>query len=249
MNDSLPKYVGPKPTDRLLTKDEIRKRFDNETANAYSQEDPVYLPDYASTFELLIDCILQNSHSAMTILDIGAGTGNMSLRLLRRETTSHVTLVDFSQNMLNAVSDVLKGFENRFNVVCDDFFNLTFPAASFDAIVSSFAIHHARSMDEYVGLYRKIHGWLKPGGIFACADVVNGSTADWTKLNENGWAHYLSAFFNAEKINQIFANYHSEDSPVSLPEHIAGLHLAGFAQTDILWKRYNFALYCGKKKK
>ena len=55
----IPKYAGPKPSDRMMTRDEIRKRFDNEIASIYSRQDPAYLPDYAVGFELLIDCVLQ----------------------------------------------------------------------------------------------------------------------------------------------------------------------------------------------
>jgi tRNA (cmo5U34)-methyltransferase len=158
-----------------------------------------------------------------------------------------VTLVDFSENMLHEVPKVLGEYRNRFNIVCHDFFSVKFKKGSFDAIISSFAVHHTRSIEGYVKLYRRIRGWLRPGGIFACIDVVSGANPAWTEINENGWRKYLTGFFGKAKIDRIFANYRAEDSPISLPEHIFCLNKAGFSQTDILWKRYNFALYCGMK--
>ncbi len=247
MDKDLPKYIGPKPTSRLMTAEEIKNRFDNETASAYSQQDPIYLPDYAATFNLLVDCVMNNRKRKMSILDLGAGTGNLALRLLRKNKDCFVALVDFSQNMLDAVPGVLAEFRNSYDVVCDDFNNVGFNDASFDAIVSSFAIHHTRSKETYTGLYGKIYSWLKPGGLFACVDVVNGFNTSWTRLNEDGWENYLLEHFDAEKVGQIFANYRAEDSPMSLPEHLSSLKKAGFEQVDILWKRYNFALYCAQK--
>ncbi len=246
MNKETPKYVGPKPMNRLMNKDEIKIRFDNETASAYSQEDPIYLPDYASTFELLIDCI-NKTNEPMQVLDLGAGTRNLTMRLLRRNKNCHIRLVDFSKNMLDVVSVVLKEYPNNFTNECNDFTQIDYEEGSYDAVISSFAIHHTRSIEEYTDLYKKIHKWLKPGGIFACVDVVNGFNMQWTIVNGDGWKKYLKDYFNEEKINQIFANYHAEDSQISLPEHMNCLHKAGFTDADILWKRYNFSLYCARK--
>jgi tRNA (cmo5U34)-methyltransferase len=247
MDQELPKYAGPKPTNRLLTTEEIKGRFDKETASVYSQQDPVFLPDYAVTFDLLVDCVMDGRKGKKAVLDLGAGTGNLALRLLRKKKDCFVTLVDFSQNMLNAVPEVLKKFKNSYEIIGDDFNNVEFKAASFDAIISSFALHHMRGKEAYTGLYRKIYAWLKPAGLFACVDVVNGFNRSWTKLNEDGWRNYLRGHFDEEKIKLIFANHHAEDSPMSLPEHLSSLDKAGFNQVDILWKRYNFALYCAKK--
>jgi tRNA (cmo5U34)-methyltransferase len=247
MDQELPKYAGPKPTNRLLTTEEIKNRFDKETASVYSQQDPVFLPDYAVTFDLLVDCVLDGGKRKTAILDLGAGTGNLASRLLCKNKDCFVTLVDFSQNMLNAVPEVLKEFKNSYKVLCNDFNKVKFKAASFDSIISSFALHHTRGKKAYTGLYRKIYAWLKPSGSFACVDVVNGFNASWTKLNETGWRNYLRGHFEEEKIKRIFANYRAEDSPMSLLDHLSSLQGAGFKQVDILWKRYNFALYCAKK--
>lgn len=247
MSEPLPKYVGPKPTDRVLTREEVKARFDAETAEAYSQQDPVYLPEYAFALGLVVDALRASMPPTPHILDLGAGTGNLSRRVLAGIPDSHITLVDFSDNMLGGCKTVLADFEGRYDIDCRDFFQADFPAGSVDGVVASFAIHHARGDDEYLSLYRKIHSWLAPHGVFACCDVIEGGNANWTRINEEGWQDHLrSVSFEEAQIDHIFANYHSEDTPISLPQHLALLKQAGFASVDVLWKKHNFGVYCAQ---
>ncbi|MBN1312076.1 MAG: class I SAM-dependent methyltransferase [Anaerolineae bacterium] len=244
-NVKLPKYVGPKPTDRVLTREEVKARFDAETAEAYSQKDPVYLPEYAFALGLVVEALRAALPPSPRIFDLGAGTGNLSRRVLAGIPGSHVTLVDFSDNMLGGSKTVLADFTDRYDIVCEDFFQADFPAGSVDGVVSSFAIHHARGEEEYLSLYQKIRSWLAPQGVFACCDVIEGGNAGWTHVNEEGWKDHLrSVSFEEEQIDHIFANYHSEDTPISLPQHLTLLKQAGFASVDVLWKKYNFGVYC-----
>jgi tRNA (cmo5U34)-methyltransferase len=160
---------------------------------------------------------------------------------------SHGTLLDFSPNMLEGTSTVLANYEGRYDTICGDFFSAIFPALHYDAVISSFALHHARGDDEYLKLYRQIRRWLKPGGVFACCDVVSGDTPRWTTLNEQGWKTYLRQVnFSEEQIEHIFTSYYVEDTPISLARHLALLHEAGFTHADVLWKQYNFAVYCAE---
>jgi tRNA (cmo5U34)-methyltransferase len=247
MSDRLPQYVGPKPTDRILTREEVKARFDRETAEAYSQQDPVYLPEYSHALSLIVEALRPSLPPSPRIVDLGAGTGNLSRRVLAGIPDCHVTLVDFSDNMLAASKTVLAAFEGRYDTVRQDFFQAACPAGSVHGVVSSFAIHHARGDGEYLSLYRKIRAWLPPRGVFACCDVVEGGNADWTRLNEEGWRQHLrSASFEEDQIARIFANYRSEDTPISVPQHLVLLAQAGFASVDVLWKKHNFAVYCAQ---
>lgn len=195
-SNDVPRYVGPKPAGRLLTREEVKARFDAETAQAYSQQDPVYLPEYAAALSLLIDAISDSLPESPRILDLGAGTGNLARRILGRQPGSFVTLLDFSQNMLDGAAEVLARFDGRYEIQCGDFFTAEFPEASFDAVVSSFAIHHSRGAQEYTRLYKTIRNWLRPGGVFACCDLVTGSTPHWAELGEAGWRAHLQPHFD-----------------------------------------------------
>jgi tRNA (cmo5U34)-methyltransferase len=240
---SIPDYNSPREG-RILTREEVKARFDNETAAVYSQDSPIYLPDFAAAFALVVESLQNNLPASPRFLDLGAGTGNLSRRVLAAIPNSHITLLDFSPNMLDGTTIVLADYPGRYETICGDFFEADLPENHFDAVISSFALHHGRSEDEYLRVYQRIAQWLKPGGVFTCCDVVSGNNAFWTTINENGWKAYLrSVNFSEDQINSIFASYYVEDTPISLPRHLALLQEAGFRHTDVLWKRYNFAVY------
>lgn len=244
---SIPQYNSPREG-RVLSREEVKARFDQETAAVYSQESPRYLPDFATAFRLVTEAIRIDLPESPRFLDLGAGTGNLSRRVLQAIPGSHITLLDFSPNMLEGTAVVLAEYQERYATICGDFFSVELPAQHYDAVISSFALHHARGFGEYLRLYQQIYRWLKPGGVFACCDVVNGDQAFWTALNENGWKTYLrAADFSEDQIAAIFASYYVEDTPISLTRHLALLHEAGFSHADVLWKQHNFAVYCAQK--
>ena len=100
------------------------------------------------------------------ILDLGAGTGLELIPLFERFPDAHVTAVDLSESML----DVLKtrSFAGRVTCMAGDFFNTDF-GTSFDAVISSAALHHFDPANKRM-LYRRIFDALRPGGIYLNSD-------------------------------------------------------------------------------
>jgi tRNA (cmo5U34)-methyltransferase len=247
---SLPKYVGPAASSlgRKMTPEEIKSRFDVETAAAYSQQNPPWLPNYAGAMDLVLQALKLYLPSTARIIDLGAGTGNLSRRVLQAFPDCHLTLVDFSQNMLDGTAGVLAGFEGRYELLLHDMWNIDFQAGAYDAVVASFALHHGRGETVYKKMYQNIFRWLKTPGVFACCDVVNGDAPSLSDINEAGWRQFLvHEEFSAPDIERLFANYHREDSPLSLKQHLNLLSQVGFASADVLWKKSNFSVYVGIK--
>ena len=178
------------------------------------------------------------------ILDLGAGTGNLSRTVLEALPEVKIALMDFSENMLSEVPNVLTDFPGRYEILRDDFIEADFGVERYAAVISSFAIHHCRGEAEYSRLYGRLFKALQPGGIFVCCDVVAGADEVLTQLNEDGWRSLLRSENLAEKdIERILANYHIEDSPLDLGSHLRLLKEAGFSIVDVVWKRINFAVY------
>ncbi|MBT3273866.1 MAG: class I SAM-dependent methyltransferase [Spirochaetales bacterium] len=248
MEKQIPKYIGPEASSELrkMTREEIKHRFDSETAELYSQRNPSWLPDFSNAFSLIPETLALYLKEEPLILDLGAGTGNLSRTVLESIGDARITLVDFSENMLGTVPRVLASFPGQYETITADMHYLEMPSASFDAVISSFALHHCRGTDEYLGMYQKIRSWLKPEGIFICCDIVDGGSRRLAKENERQWMKYLSIQgFDDPAIEKILANYRREDTPASLADHISLLEKAGFGTMDIIWKKYNFSVFMG----
>ncbi len=246
----IPKYSGPKRTNnkRLMTKQEIKERFDKETASIYSQSTAAWIPEYKNAMQLLVTTLMYRCPKESKFIDLGAGNGNVVLRVLENISDCHIILVDFSENMVKEAHNVLSDFPNQYSIRIADFNEMEFPSMSFDGIFSTFSIHHTRGLKAYENLYQRIFSWLKPDGIFVCCDVVEGDSPTFTKINEKGWIEFLKRHnFTQEQVSQIISNYHRKGSPISLRNNIYCLERAGFRTIEVLWKWYNFALYTSIK--
>jgi tRNA (cmo5U34)-methyltransferase len=83
------------------TVDEIRRRFDADVER-FSNADTgqVSTVDGALMLELITDAAARLAPGAETLLDIGCGAGNYTLRMLQKAPALDCTLVDLSAPML-----------------------------------------------------------------------------------------------------------------------------------------------------
>ena len=96
------------------------------------------------------------------LLDVGAGTGLLSRRLL--PYVSSITGVDTSRGMLEKFVGL---GANANGILCDILSYET--DRKFDGIISSMTIHH---IEDTQALFHKLHSLLKPGGFIALADLA-----------------------------------------------------------------------------
>lgn len=106
------------------------------------------------------------------LLDIGCGTGQVSLSLAERG--ARVLAIDPSELMIaqletRAEERALIGFE----CLAMPIERLSLPAESVDLIVSSYALHYLRDVDKG-RLVAAAYHWLRPGGTFIVADMMFG---------------------------------------------------------------------------
>ncbi len=100
--------------------------------------------------------------SSYRLLDVGAGTGLLSRRLMPHVTS--ITGVDSSKSMLEKFEKLGKKAKAK---NCDI---LSFECESkFDAIVSSMTMHHIKNIE---ALFCKLHSLLKAEGFIALADLA-----------------------------------------------------------------------------
>lgn len=96
------------------------------------------------------------------VLDVGAGTGRLSLDLLSAGAT--VTAVDVSEEMLK----LLKRKNARIETVVGDAENLPFSNNTFDIVTAAFLVVHLKDPSKF---FDEVYRVLKSGGKFLVTNI------------------------------------------------------------------------------
>ena len=169
---------------------------------------------------------------ARRVLDLGTGDGRL-LALLQAERPEMLGVgVDFSELMLGAARERFAG-EERIELVAHDLAEPLPPLGRFDAVVSSFAIHHLEH-ERKRSLYGEVFDLLEPGGVFANFEHVASPTR---RLH--------LAFFAA--IDEPIENEDPSDRLLDVETQLGWLRELGFDDVDCHWKWLEMALLAGVK--
>jgi demethylmenaquinone methyltransferase / 2-methoxy-6-polyprenyl-1,4-benzoquinol methylase len=105
------------------------------------------------------------------ILDLAAGTLDVSLEILRQQPDSQVVAADFSLAMLLKGKEKLKASRTAGKIlpVAADAYDLPFGEAQCDAITIAFGI---RNLPDRGAALKEMHRVLKPGGIVAILEFI-----------------------------------------------------------------------------
>jgi ubiquinone/menaquinone biosynthesis C-methylase UbiE len=108
-----------------------------------------------------------------TVLDLGAGTGFMSIGLAAHLGDGNVVAVDESEDMLRQLSRRARkmGFSDRIETRVADASSTGLPAESVDLVVSANLLHEVANPQSVI---KEIARVLKPGGIFVIQDFRDG---------------------------------------------------------------------------
>ena len=103
-----------------------------------------------------------------SVLDLGTGTGETLLRVLRRHPGATAVGIDESEGMLGVATPRLEGRGVQLRVA--DLAH-PLPPGPFDLVVSALAVHHIDGPAK-AALFTRVAGVLRPGGRFVLGDVV-----------------------------------------------------------------------------
>jgi len=166
------------------------------------------------------------------VLDLGSGAGRLLSLVKLARPESDAVAVDFSPTMLNQLHERFAA-DGRVQIVAHDLDHPLPAIGPFDAIVSSFAIHHLPH-DRKRSLYSEIFALLNRGGIFANLEHVASPT-------ENLHRQFLAALAvrpeDEDPSNKLLA----------LETQLACLREIGFTDVDCHWKWLELALFTGRK--
>lgn len=174
--------------------------------------------------------------TAQRILDLGTGDGRLLAlvwNLLRpKRPDLEAVALDFSPAMLEAVRRRFAS-EPRVEVIEHDLDEPLPTLGGFDAVISSFAIHHLVH-ERKRSLYGEIFDRLNPGGVFCNLEHVSSPTP---RLHE-------------EFLHGIGYTVETEDPSNKLLDvetQMRWLREIGFTDVDCHWKWRELALLAGRR--
>jgi tRNA (cmo5U34)-methyltransferase len=166
------------------------------------------------------------------VLDLGTGDGRLTAMLRADRPELVATGLDFSALMLDRARQRFTGDE-RVKLMEHDLSRPLPELGRFDAVVSSFAIHHLEH-ERKRELYGEVLDLLEPGGIFANFEHV---------ASPNERLH--RAFFAA--IDVPIEEADPSDRLLDVETQLAWLRELGFDDVDCYWKWLEMALLIGIK--
>jgi SAM-dependent methyltransferase len=168
------------------------------------------------------------------VLDLGSGAGRLLGIVKSLLPNAEFVALDFSPAMIEQFHSTFAG-DQRVRMVLHDMQNPLPELGAFDAVVSSFAIHHLTHPRKR-SLYAEIFGVLAPCGVFCNLEHVD-SPSERLHL----------AFL--EKVGLRPDQEDTENKLLGLETQLQWLREIGFTEVDCHWKWRELALFAGVKPK
>ncbi|MFI7523138.1 class I SAM-dependent methyltransferase [Micromonospora globbae] len=179
------------------------------------------------------------------VLDLGAGTGLLSLLVAAAVPGVRLTLVDAAPAMLAVARDHLRDRDVPHRTVVADLAD-PLPAGRYDAVVSALAIHHLDD-DGKRALYRRAADALVPGGVFVNAEQVAGPTPALDRRYDEVWTARITELGSDADEIAAARERMRHDRPAPVADQCRWLAEAGLADVDCFFKEWRFAVFGGRR--
>jgi tRNA (cmo5U34)-methyltransferase len=231
------------------TVNEIRERFDNDVERFSNlKTGQVSTIDAKISLELITEAANRIIPGAKTLLDLGCGAGNFTLKMLSKNKNLRCTLLDLSRPMLDrAYERVSAVTSNPVEVLQGDIRDAELKENYFDIILAGAVLHHLRDDADWESVFYKLHSILKSGGCLMISDIITQDTEVLSNYIYEKYGEYLESQGGVKYRMHVQEYMNREDSPRSLNYQFDLMKKLGFGKTEILHKNVCFAAYCGIK--
>ena len=228
-----------------------------------------YLVKRAERFDVIVSLIKATQPNVTNIIDLGCGTGSLTLALLEAFPQATVIGFDFDPTLLWLARARLDPFKDRAQLELSDLREPSWTqpiTAPVHAVVSATALHWFNA-DQLAELYQQVARVVRPGGIFLNADHVGSDSPDIQRAWESHRAQMRDAegHAHADDWNGFWIAYagalgldvtqnHQRvlggctdgiEQGLPLPWHLDRLTQSGFTHVDCFWRCDCDAIYGG----
>lgn len=223
----------------------VKEHFEDE-AKEFDTTILKLIPLYSNMINSMISAIPFNSSDKFKVLDLGSGTGNVSMAVKEKFKFASIDCIDIAENMIKMAKIKLADYDN-ITYYTGNFSEFEF-IEKYDVIVSSLALHHIKTDQEKQKFYDIIYNILNEDGIFINSDKVLGSSEKLNALYSKKWKEFMLENVSEDEIDEKWIpQSKKEDYPASMMDHLNWLESTGFKSLDIVWKYYGWAVYCGTR--
>lgn len=166
------------------------------------------------------------------LLDLGAGTGDLSFEALRQQPAVRAAAADFTLAMMARGRQRRKDLPVRWSGA--DACALPFRSAAFDAVISGFLMRNVSDLPASLREQRRV---LKPGGRLVCLDTTRPRRSFFSPLI---WLHYHAVIPALGRLVTGHADaytYLPETSERFLTAEALAAHLAAAGFKEIGYRR------------
>ena len=194
------------------------------------------VPRYDAILETLIDYLPSQPE---TILELGCGSGALSLSLVKYAPDCNFTFVDASDEMIEItrtrLQEVFPDTVRRATFVTSRFEEYSMGADQFDVVTSSISLHH---VEDKGALFRRVRESIKSGGTFRFIDQLGGGTEANHARMWQGMLDFERAPGNCTdaEIQGLLDHAKAHDHHTPLATHFRLLQEAGFVGIDCVWR-------------
>jgi len=227
------------------TVEEIRQRFDADVERFSNLETGQSATvDAPLAMSLIAEAAAAVTPKATSVLDVGCGAGNYTLKILERLPSLDVTLIDLSRPMLDrAVGRTQAVTSGKIETIQGDIREIDIGLQRHDIILAASVLHHLREDSQWRAVFTKFYMSLRPGGSIWIFDLIDSSIPEVQSTMRRRYGEYLTLLKDEAYRDQVFAYVEKEDTPRSLMFQVDLLRAVGFSQVDVLHKNSCFAAF------
>ncbi|HTZ61093.1 MAG TPA: class I SAM-dependent methyltransferase [Thermoplasmata archaeon] len=231
----------------------------------WDRQQESFNPTREARFTTMMDVLEAQLGRRFTVLDLGAGPGSFSARILRRFPAARSFAVDYDPVVRRIGQGALGTFGGRLTWVDAKLgapgWRSALPSRRFDAAVSTTALHWLTPA-QLSRLYSDLGRAIRPRGVFLNGDYLPWEPAqrDLRRIGAGTvriflrrrqirrakeWQAWREWWVDARKdpaLADAFAEHdrreagHPKEREVTLAQHVRRLRAAGFRTTDVVWQ-------------